>query len=422
VTYAGTGTTPNAAVVTATGVTTVTFTSSVPSETLTFTSDNVATARDAAIAIANSGAWTAKVVGDPATSLTELTPFASKSATTGVTLSSGVNAIVRALTNSAFATAAPAGGAVTFANDYQFFSGGSEGAVPTLTDWTDAFALAETLDVAAVAVGSGDIGVAGIARSHVYSMSTIRARKERLAYLGPNLTTTKAAMKTAALGLVTAVGGEQIVIAGNTVRDYSLLTGTLTQYPAYYLACYAAATKLTGRPEESLTNAPVNLPGLGYVLDLDDIEELLIGGVMPAHYDDEENKNVITQGITSYTLDANATLRKISGMDVKFYLQKKLRIRLKRFVGKPADAAGARAIRKEVIKALDEEVRGALYPSGVLTPGTDIDTGKAVAAYRNLEVIFDGFDFTGVDFECSPVGTNEYIGVRTSFVPVQISA
>ncbi|MHA0048662.1 phage tail sheath subtilisin-like domain-containing protein [Deinococcus sp. PEB2-67] len=403
------------------GVVTVALTSDAAAEAATFTSDAAPTVRQLVTAINNTGAWSAREVGDPSAPITDLKVATSQldSEAKRGTLTTGVNAIIRALEGSALATGAGGGAARVTAADFRFFSGGSEGPAVTVNDWVNALALAETLDVVGVVVGSGDLAVAAAARSHVAEMSTIKARRERRLWIGPALTNTKAALKVAASAMVQAIGDELVSVAGNTVKDFDLVTNRLTEYPAYYFAAYAAGIKASRRPEEGLTNVKVNLPGLGYAYNLEDIEELLEAGVMPGHFDTELGYNVITQGVTAYTRDANVILRKASGMDIMHYVQKKIRIRLKRFVGQPGDQSTVRAIKAETEAALREEIRSASNPFGVLTPGVD-DDGNPVPAYRNLEAQFDGFDFTAVDVEMSPVGTNEYIGFAASFSPVRI--
>jgi hypothetical protein len=247
----------------------------------------------------------------------------------------------------------------------------------------------------------------------------VKARRERLLYVGPALQATPAAFITAAEDLASANGGERVVIVGNQPRDYDFSTGELEDQPGYYLAAFAAGYKSAHRPEESLTNKAITLPGMSFVFDDEEIEQLLEAGVMVCNYDSDQGRNLIVYGITSYTADATHTLRQVYGMDSMDYLNKKIRLRVAPFVGKVGDRTLVQSIKLAAEGVLIEETRGLF---GVLTPGTDPVTKEDVPSYENLQAVFDGMSVTGVTFECHPVGSNDFVFATATFTPVQIAA
>ena len=415
--YVGSGTAPTSVSATVSGgVVTVTLGS------YTFTSDALPTLAKLADAINATSDWTARLVGPLVGVLTADLPAQT------VTLSGGRGtfalrgkAYEYALANSAIATATAASGAPS-ALPWTFFSGGSEGPTPTVADWLNAFSLAERLDVHGIVVGTGDLAVLAAAAGHVMAMSDARNRKERLLYCGPDLQSSKAALMNAAKELVRGIGGSRVVVVAAEPKLVDARTGKLTVYPSYYTAAMLAGMKAGNRPEMPLTWKELAIFGLSYEYTTEDLEDLLENGVVPVHYDPGRNKYVVTQGITSYTRDANVIYRKIAGMDIADYLNKKIRLRLQRFIGRVGDGLTIKQILNAVVGLLQEEVRGPGNPDGVLTDGIDPATGQPTPAFRNVEVVMDGFDAVGVRYEAHPVGEIAYILATAYLTPVRIEA
>lgn len=431
VTYHGTGT-PSITISTASGITTVAFAAvdgdgdPIPGEAVTATSENAREVRILTDALNASGAWSAIEVGDAATELPELTAgaFAAKKAT----LSSGENAAVRALARSELATgkvlAATPGDAVPTAleAEWNFFKGGSEGPLPVFADWTAAIDLLEREDVQAIVAGTSDEAVLAYLRGHVYRMSNAKNRRERWAYSGPSLGA-KATMLVEAKKLAALVMGERFTIAGNLWQDNDLITGRSTTYPGYYLACYAAARKLARPPYVSTTFEPIPGGRLVYKLELEEIEDLIENGVMPAHFEADLGYDVITEGITTYVRDANVIYRKHVGMDIHDYLQKLTRQTVIRYIGKVADRANVRGVVAAVkARLLKEDRDNGNNRDGVLTGGIDPTTGQAVPAVGRVEAVFDGFDLVALRYEVHPVGEIGKIFSTCYLTPVQIRA
>lgn len=415
--YVGGGTPPaNISVSSSGGVVTLTLGAN------TFTSDALPTLDRLADAINATSDWTARLLGPLVGVRTEDLPAQTAALSNGrATISLRGKAYEYALANSAIARAqAAAGNPSTL--PWTFFSGGSEGPAPTVADWLAALARAESLDVHGIVVGTGDLAVLAAAAGHVMAMSDAKNRKERLLYCGPGLQSSKAALMDAAKEIVRGIGGSRVVVVAAEPRLVDARTNRLTVYPSFYTAAMLAGMKAGNRPEMPLTNKELSIFGLSYEYSTEDLENLLENGVVPVHFDPARNKYVVTQGITSYTRDANVIYRKIAGMDIADYLNKKIRLRLQRYIGRVGDQLTIKQILNSVVGLLQEEVRGPNNPDGVLTDGIDPQTGQPTPAFRNVEVVMDGFDAVGVRYEAHPVGEIAYILATAYLTPVRIVA
>lgn len=417
VTYVGGGAAPTSvSTSTSNGVVTVTLGSDV------FTSDALPTLDRLVDAINATSNWTARLLGPLVGVRTEDLPAQTVSLSGNKAVFSLLGkAYEYALANSAIAKAQASTGTAA-ALPWTFFSGGSEGPVPTVGDWLNALARAEQLDVHGIVVGTGDLAVLAAAAGHVNAMSDAKNRKERLLYCGPSLQTSKTALKDAAKEIVRGLGGSRVVVVAAEPKLVDARTGKLTVYPSFYAAAMLAGMKAGNRPEMPLTYKELAIFGLSYDYTTEDLEDLLENGVTPVHFDPARNKYVITQGITSYTRDANVIYRKVAGMDIADYLNKKIRLRLQRYIGRVGDQLTIKQILNSVVGMLQEEVRGPNNPDGVLTDGIDPQTGKPTPAFRNVEVVMDGFDMVGVRYEVHPVGEIAYIMATAFLTPVKIVA
>jgi hypothetical protein len=419
--YVGAEVSPTAVVSDDAGVKTLTLTGA---STVALSSDNIATIDALIDEINNTSEWTASARGS-------LTALQTADLTVGsITLTSEVGiatidpntAIALALAGSGIASAVAVDDTADFAADeWTYFSGGTEGAPVATQDWLDALDIAADLDVIGVVMGTGELAPLAAAKAHVETLSDAKNRKERLLYCGP----VKAASKTALLDslqeLSLGIGGKRTVIAGTEPKLVAAGSNTVEVYPAFYAAAMAAGMKAGNRPEMPLTNKQVSIFGTSYQYDVDDLEGLLAMGVMPIHLDVPTGDHVITQGITSWTRDANVIYRKIAGMDIADYLNRIIRAGLHRFIGKVGDVLTAQMILNTVIGVLDAEVRGANNPDGVLTPGTN-DDGTDAPAYADVEVELDGFDLVGIRYRAHPVGEIAYIIATAYLTPVRIVA
>ncbi len=420
-TYEGTNASPSAAVTDNAGVKTLTLTGDA---TATFDSDQLDTLEKLVDAINNTSEWSARLVGPLVGVRTEDLP-AQTVTLAGTPLVGTVSlqgkAYEYALADSAIVKATAQAAAPSATSSWQFLSGGSEGPAPTVQDWLNALSLIESVEVYGVVLGTGDLAVLAAARQHVLDMSDTKARRERQLFVGPDLQSSKTALKDALKEMARTIGGARVVVAGFEPEMISTATGKVERLAAYYFAAMAAGMKAGNRPEMPLTNKAIAVYG-GTKWSTAELEELLEAGVMPAHYDAPNERWVITQGITSYTRDANVIYRKIAGMDIADWLNKKIRKRLARFVGQVGDALTVKQILNAVVGMLQEEVRGPNNPDGVLTPGVDPATGAPTPAFRNVEAVMDGFDLVGIRYEAHPVGEIAYVVATANLTPVKIVA
>lgn len=428
--YAGIGTAPAITVSKASGVTTVALsvTGGATQDTVSYTSDMLGSAQDLADALNTTGAWTARAVGNTAAVTAPLTDLktGALTAVAGVlTLTLGAAGDIRALEDSALATAALKETPTTalFSTEYAFFTGGGEGGTPTVQEWVDALAVTETgKDIYGVVLGTGDPAVIGAALGQARRLSGVKRRKERTIYAGPPLSANKTALKTASLELAATLGDMRLIVLTEQGRDYDVVTGKKIRVSAAAFAADACAAYLTGPVEKNLTNVACGIPEREFEWGDDDVDLFLNSGVMPVATDLDDNTAVYVQGITSYTTDANVMRRKISGLGIRDYLAQQIRKRLKRFVGAVGDETTVSEIATEIAGVLNEETRSGPAPTGVLTAGEDPVTGEPRQAWENLVLVMDGFDLVAAQFECHPVGEVAYIHPEISFTPVRIRA
>jgi len=421
VTYVGDAVAPTVAVADATGVKTLTLTGDA---TIAFSSENVETVARLVDEINASSEWTAREVGGTPDALVADLAVASP------TLDANGKAVLSipfgraaelALADSTLATAAPEAGSSTATGDWTYFSAGTEGAAVATQDWLDALDVAADLDAIAVVLGTGDLAALAAAKAHVETMSDAKNRKERLLYAGPDKAATKAALTTALAAMSTGLGGKRTVIAGAEPKLVNVGSGRVEVFAAYYLAAMIAGMKAGNRPEIPLTNKQVSIFGTSYLYDVTELEGMLETGIVPVHLEPTTGQYVITQGITSWTRDANVIYRKVAGMDIADYLNRRIRQRLARFIGNVGDELTAAQILQAVIGLLGEETRTASNRDGVLTAGVTAD-GAPEPAFRDVEVVLDGFDLVGIRYLAHPVGEIAYITATAYLEPVRIVA
>lgn len=420
VTYVGVALTPTVAVTDDAGVRTLTL---VGDATLAFTSDNVLTIERLIDEINASSEWTARATGGtPDALVADLTVAAPALVSGKATLAIPFGrAAELALADSTLATATPAADASTATADWVYFANGTEGPAVVTQDWLDALDVAADLDVIAVVLGTGDLAALAAAKAHAETMSDAKNRKERLLYAGPDKAATKAALTTALAEMAVGLGGKRTVIAGAEPKLVNIGSGRVESFAAYYLAAMIAGMKAGNRPEIPLTNKQVSIFGTSYIYTVEELEAMLESGITPVHLEPNTGSYVITQGITSWTRDANVIYRKIAGMDIADYLNRRIRQRLARFIGNVGDELTAVQILQAVIGLLDEETRTATNRDGVLTSGVTAD-GDPEPAFRDVEVILDGFDIVGIRYLAHPVGEIAYITATAFLEPVRIVA
>lgn len=411
---------PTVVTTTAAGVTTLTLTSTTVS---VFSSNNLVGLDDLVTAINSTAEWTASLIGPLRGVRFDQLDIRSFTLTAGSTqLTIGGQALVMALADSRLARAEATAGTATALTTWTFMAGGSEGPVPTTANWTEAIGRLAEIELHSIVVGTGDLAVLSAARAHVETSSDAKNRRERFLYCGPARSASRTALLDSLRAMAPGLSSSRVRIYGSEPQLINALTNRLEVFPAFYLAAMAAGMKAGNRPEMPLTNKQVAIFGLSYNLSVAELEDMARLGVATAHFDAPTGNYVITWGITSYTRDANVVLRKDAGMDIADYLNKLIRLRLRRYIGEVGDQFTIAQIRDVVVSMLSTEVRGADNRDGVLTDGLDPQTGEYRPGFRNVEVIMDGFDLVAIRYEANPVGEIAYITATAYLRPVRIVA
>lgn len=437
-TYIGTGTEPSCNVSKdGEGNITVTLTATGdPTAAMKINSGAIPTISDLVEAVNRSGAWVAKAVAQPSIPLTVINGSAVAFSGNNATIKGGKELLALLLENrpSRIARLAepaqaptqpgtgPGGLRVT--STYEFFQGGSDGPTPTTNDYIAALRLLEGVPVTAIALGTDTPAAVAALQAHIDVASGVKARKERFGGVGIGIKTTKSESITAATTLAqTFADVDRMIVASNNPYDNDMQTGVLREMHGALLATAALAIKVNTRPEDPVTNKTLRFTKMRYTYDTEELEDLIEGGVMPCHFDQEEGRHKVVFGITTYTVDNNMASRKLAAVDAIDYLNKKVRMTVRQVsIGRVADEATVKVVLQTVKGLLAEEVRSTRNPQGILTPGIDLQTGFPVAAFRNLEAVFDGGDLIGVDFDANLVGEIAYVRVRPRFTPVRIVA
>jgi hypothetical protein len=419
--YVGGGT-PTTKTVAVTGTTDKTLTLTRDAEIDVITSDMAPTVDDLLTAINNTTNWAASLVGNLRAVPTNDVLTQSYTLTSDKTqLAIGAKALEYALADSQLATFVANTSAATAINNFSYFSGGSEGGTVDFNAWQAAINRATDLDLHSIVIGTGDEAVIVAAKAHVETRGDALNRKECLLFVGPAKAGSKSALLTSLQNLSPGVSSKVVTIAGSEPILINAATNKREAYPAYYLAAAMAGMKAGNRPETPLTNKQVSIFGTSYEWSRDELETLISLGAVPLTKN-AQGQYTIVQGITSWTKDANVIYRKIAGMDIAQYLNKTIRIRLERFIGQVGDEVTVTQIRDAVVGFLAAEVRNANNREGVLTAGVNIQTGEPQAAFRNVEVVMDGFDLVGIRYEANPVGEIAYITATAYLTPVKIVA
>ncbi len=279
------------------------------------------------------------------------------------------------------------------------FSGGSDGAAPTASDYEAALALLEAEDCDIIFVASGDAQVQSKVMAHVNSMSSVTGRKERIAVFGlENVNATASDYIARALSFNSP---RAVVVAPGIVVNTG---GTSVAYPSFYTAAMVCGL-LAGLPTiENITFKTLGVNGLTKIFTPSEITQLIQGGVCAVEYAPRKGYRIV-RGITTYLAENNLAKREINCVRVIDALSKDLREVLEnRFIGRPLSSNIAGLIRSTVVEVLDRYVaKGALV-------------GGEQPPYRNINVEINQ-DVAVVTFEVSPIVPLNFIFVKQIFTP-----
>jgi hypothetical protein len=296
-------------------------------------------------------------------------------------------------------------------------TGGTEGAVVTNQDWTDALAKLETeSDIKLVYVATDVEAIHLSALSHCNQMSDIKVGKERMLICGGASNESVEQSTTRAVNQ----GDKRSVLVYPGVKRVNSVTGALDSLAPSLAAAIVCGMAAGVAPEIPLTYKTIRVQGMEKYLTDTELETLLNQGVCPLRFLKSDGIYEVVQSITTYQKDANVIYRKLSGMRIHDYIRQELRNTSRRFIGQVADVTTIVAIKNAIISKLDSLTRGPQNTSGVLTQ--TLQNGVVTPSYKNLVVNFDGFDWVQISVDVHPVGEVAYITIDATLKPAAISA
>ena len=391
--------------------------------TLDLTNASVATMGMLTQYLAGLQSVTVTILGDPNEPVGDLDAVTTQDIKTAVyTATANIGAIVYWVNSqSLLVSAARATGAVNVPSNvsYTFLLGGSEGAVPTNSDWQAALDALLSIECNLVFVCSESAAIHAMALAHCNAASDVKARKERLCVLGGARGESVAQVVARAQGLA----GARSVLCYPGVNQIDLISGNIVNRSPMYTAALVCGMAGGIRPEIPLTFKTINgtVQGLERDLQLTDIETLLNFGVLPVEHVVSDGIFRIVQGLTTYLVDNNVIWRKVAGVRIADYLNSQIRNAVARYIGRVADQRTVTSILNAVVSTLTQLTRSATNQTGVLTAGNKPD-GSPEPAFKNVQAIFDGFDLVAVSYMAHPVGEVAYITITAGLTPTQIVA
>lgn len=305
------------------------------------------------------------------------------------------------------ATRAVSAGLVPANIPFTYLTGGSDGVV-TNTEWSDAYATLQTVDVQLVTPISSDPAIHAMNDTHCAFMSNV-ARMERRGIVGTASGTTDAAAITAAK----ALNSDRTALCHIGFYDYDA-SGKLTLYPPYILAAMIAGAFSGVNPGTPLTNKTLKVRGLERDLrNPTDTDVLIPGGVLCV--ENTTNGYKVVKSISTWLVNANYNRVEMSvGIAIDFAVRN-IRNALDALRGEkatPINLARAVSITETTCRKLAQP-----EPAG---PGVLVGDAQS-PAYKNITATLEG-DVLAVSLQISPVLPINYIPVTVYAVPFSGSA
>lgn len=298
-------------------------------------------------------------------------------------------------------------GAVPANIGFRYLSGGTDGIV-TNSEWSDAYATLQTVDVQWVVPVTSDASIHAMNDSHCAYMSNV-ARMERRGIVGTATGTTD----EDALAAAKALNSDRTSLVHLGFYDFDA-NGKLTLYPPYMLAALLAGAFSGINPGTPLTNKTIKVRGLERDLrNPTDTDVLIQGGVLCV--ENTPNGYKVVQSITTWLANDNYNRVEISvGVAVDF-VARNVRNALDILRGEKASPISLSRAVSITESALRELARP--EPAG---PGVIVGDAEN-PPYRNIEAQLEG-DVMRVQFQCSPVLPINYIPISIFAVPYSGSA
>lgn len=285
-----------------------------------------------------------------------------------------------------------------------FLTGGEEG-TPTITEWSQAFALLRKRRVNIVVPLTNDPAVHALLFSHLVERAG-RLRSEANGYVGIGTDDGEGETATQIKSQIRALNTRHITALSEEVSRFDPDTAEATWYPPYIYAAIAAGMQAGMTVGEPLTKKMPN------VLDVrrdstwtveDNAEEMIDAGLLFTVVDDEKGIS-FERGVTTHLADDNPVFVETSANAAMNYALYEFRRRLELKVGQKGVGGSAAAIKG--------------LAAGVLAELVD---DEIIVAWQGLQVeqIADSFP---VAVEMSPVLPINFIPITVHVTAVRIAA
>lgn len=296
-----------------------------------------------------------------------------------------------------------------------YCAGGTGNSTATYSspDYVAALAMMDTVDIQALFVC--DVGAQALAYADVLACRTIVRKKYRVLFTGGPVGQTV----SAAAGIPAIMAGP-VCYAWNGVAGVNPVSGVVENLGGLGTAAQLCGLSCGSTPGQPITNKSLVSYGVEFSNPQDsDITTLLTAGVSPVIIDPSTGRTFVVQGLTTWQGGTNVAFRILQGLRVQDALTRLFNSVLNGFLGAPLDLMTGNLIVAAASKALDSVTVSPQNPGGYLTPGSV--NGRAVPAWKDLQVTTDGLQSWSVTVGAHPVGETDYIQVLVNLTPVSIS-
>lgn len=266
----------------------------------------------------------------------------------------------------------------------------------TANDWSAGFAKLAEVDVSVVVPMTGDDLFIAHGVEHVRSLSSPEYSKERILVAGgPDNQP-----MSDAIAMAESFNEKRAVFCWPGIQDYAR-GGELQIYPPYYLAAQIAGI-LTSQsdPSEPLTNKSIAVPALEFIPTRDEVDELIMGGVLTLKTDVQRGI-IVAQSVTSWTGDLAYARREISTVRAADRTVRAVRESIQQYVGGKSSGTIVGLINQKVKESLEN----AAAQGWIVTDPTN---PSLYPAWKNIVVRPVG-DAYYVDFTISPAKPLNYL-------------
>jgi hypothetical protein len=192
---------------------------------------------------------------------------------------------------------------------FVFFTGGSAGSAPTITDWTTTLDLMTKFKINHILVATGDPATHAAASTHVNDMSNILNKQYRTASSGAS-DTTKTILER--IAECKALNDARFEYNFTPIKRFDAVNNNvLTTFAPFYGAALLAGIKYGNDVTISATFKSINILGVGETYDIPEMDSIIQGGGSLLKYEDggEVVHNVTTYQGSNLILNLPSMLR-----------------------------------------------------------------------------------------------------------------